>query len=469
MSLIGEIRGIFGGGGKQVVGYEKGPKGIEFDKSASSSYGRPIPIVFGTFRIKGTIIQAGLYMVEVHPGLPGDMTQIALCEGEIVSVLNVWREQVKDTPGNLGITIATGTLPQSPWAWMTTNHPEFALGYGGVALASCDSGHAAVPTGELERSTFEIRGLRATVSVGGTGAYDASPYGVLTDILTSSIFGLGWSTSILGDQDGGLAFVLGADGTAGSGYKRYTETQLWVISMAITEQRPTRDIIGEILTATDSVPVWSEGTLKVRPLGEASTTDGSATYTPYLTPQYDLGAIASSGESSDFLAGLGDAWVTAERVPRAETFNCYPVEWTNRITARTDTTGALLDEPRNAYNADTEDGNPDPVDVDLYGLRKAPVTSLRCITRPAHAKAIADILTKRALHTARVRYRFRLGWRYALLEPTDLVTLTDSVLGISRRLVRITEIEEQEDGSFDVVAEEVGTITAAASAVYTVT
>jgi hypothetical protein len=102
-------------------------------------------------------------------------------------------------------------------------------------------------------------------------------------------------------------------------------------------------------------------------------------------------------------------------------------------------------------------------------MRKADPTSLRCITRAAHAAKISELLARRALHTSRVKYQFRLGWRFALLEPFDIVTLTDSVLGLDRRPVRITEIEEQEDGTFEVVAYEIGTISVAATAAYTVT
>jgi hypothetical protein len=463
-----------GGGGRIGPGTYTGerqrtPGALAFHNKASSSvYGTPLAIVFGTQRVPGSIICAGLFNRNVgYPTMGTGVVQVALCEGEIVSCLAIWREKVKSTPAGLGVTIATGTIPQSPWSWMTTNFPAFALGYGGVATASCDTGFTTAATGELERASYEIRGLNSDYQDGSSTAYDAPCANVIAQLLESTIFGLGWDASLV-DIDTSIPFRIGAGGTSASGYPTYCQANGWFIGLALTEQRPAREVIGEILTATDSVALWSEGKLKVRPLGEAEVV-GTVTYTPYTTPQYDLGAIASSGENSDFLASSGDPWITAERVPRADAYNCHPVEWSNRFPVRKDTTGATISEPFNAYNAWVEDGVPDPVDVEAVGLRKASPVSLRCITREVHAKAISSILTKRALHTERNSYRFSLGWRYALLEPTDLVTLTDSVLGISRRLVRITEIEEQEDGSFDVVAEEVGTITAAASAVYTVT
>ena len=43
-------------------------------------------------------------------------------------------------------------------------------------------------------------------------------------------------------------------------------------------------------------------------------------------------------------------------------------------------------------------------------------------------------------------YKFRLSWEYCLLDPMDLVTVTDSILGLSNAPIRITEIEEDENG-----------------------
>lgn len=433
---------------------------------ATSVYGAPLAIVFGTFRIAPTIILSGIHLIasSYGGGISVETVQFALCEGEIVSVLAYWREKVR-TVGTTGLTVATGTLPQAPWASLVGALAPFALGYGGVATISCLTGFHTVSTGELERSTYEVRGLLSTQQDGASSAYDARAWEILEGILTSGIYGLSWSPSQLGDQSAGDPFQLGAGGTADSGYARCCDANGWHISLAITEQRSARDILEEVLVATDAVALWSEGALKFRPMGER-TVSGSVTFTPYLAPLYDLGA---TGAGNDFADGPGSPLVTVERAKRADVYNCHPVEWSNRFPARKDTTGATISEPFNSYNADVEDGIPDPTDVASFGLRKASTTSLRCITRADHAKAIAEALTTRALYTSRCRYRFRLGWRFALLEPTDLVTITDAVLGISRRLVRIAEIEEQEDGTFDVVAYGVETIPTAAAAVYSVT
>ena len=57
----------------------------------------------------------------------------------------------------------------------------------------------------------------------------------------------------------------------------------------------------------------------------------------------------------------------------------------------------------------------------------------------------ASCILQRALYI-RNTYKFRLSWEYCLLDPMDLVTVADSILGLSNAAIRITEIEEDENG-----------------------
>ncbi len=56
-------------------------------------------------------------------------------------------------------------------------------------------------------------------------------------------------------------------------------------------------------------------------------------------------------------------------------------------------------------------------------------------------------------------YKFKLGWRYALLEPMDIVLISDAALGLSQAPVRITQIEEDQDGELTITAEEIPGVT----------
>jgi len=50
-------------------------------------------------------------------------------------------------------------------------------------------------------------------------------------------------------------------------------------------------------------------------------------------------------------------------------------------------------------------------------------------------------------------YTFKLGWKYCLLEPMDLVQITDARLGPSALTVRITAVEEDDEGTLSITAE----------------
>ena len=81
---------------------------------------------------------------------------------------------------------------------------------------------------------------------------------------------------------------------------------------------------------------------------------------------------------------------------------------------------------------------------------------------------LSQTLLQRQLYV-RALFRFKLSWEFGLLEPMDIVTLTDANLGLNAYPVRIRSIEEAEKGLLHVEAEELalGLSTAAAYAVAT--
>ena len=79
-------------------------------------------------------------------------------------------------------------------------------------------------------------------------------------------------------------------------------------------------------------------------------------------------------------------------------------------------------------------------------------------TNATSAGIAAQLLLQRKAYV-RNTYRFKLGWRYALLEPMDIVQLTDATLGLDRKAVRITAIEEDDNGELAITAEEIPEVT----------
>ena len=86
-------------------------------------------------------------------------------------------------------------------------------------------------------------------------------------------------------------------------------------------------------------------------------------------------------------------------------------------------------------------------------MRIAPTVTAHEICDYDVASISGQLMLQRSVYI-RNTYKFRLSWEYCLLDPMDLVTVTDSILGLSNAAVRITEIEEDENGFLQVTAEE---------------
>ena len=61
---------------------------------------------------------------------------MAICAGPIFSIGKVWQDKAETSLATLGLTLFTGSYPQSPWGYLSTNHPEQALGYNGLAYVA---------------------------------------------------------------------------------------------------------------------------------------------------------------------------------------------------------------------------------------------------------------------------------------------------------------------------------------------
>lgn len=395
----------------------------------SSAYGLPIPLLWGQARITGNMIWYGDFKAIAHTtkqssgGKGGGVTtqnttytyttafMLGLCEGEVSAIGTVWSSKEKTTFAALGLVLLPGSMSQSAWGHLTSKHPTEALTYPGLAIAA----HSAFDLGgsaSLPNLSFEAAGPRQF----GGGIVDARPDEILTDLAAHAIYGAGFPAARLD-----LA-----------AYRTYTQAAGLFLSPYITQQQPASQHIEELLRATNSAAVWSEGALKIVPYADEAVTGNGATFTPAVTPIYDL-------TDDDFLTeSPGQPPITINRKPAADAYNHCQVEFRDRA---------------NDYNIDL-DGDKDSASISLYGLRTADPVRLHAICERSIAKTVAGLIMRRGLYI-RNEYRFFLGWRHCLLEPMDVVTLTSaSAPGLSLFPVRILEIEEDDSGRLSVLAEE---------------
>src|SRR5258707_14422778 len=97
----------------------------------------------------------------------------------------------------------------------------------------------------------------------------------------------------------------------------------------------------------------------------------------------------------------------------------------------------------------------------IRGTAAARAGSGSATTSCAHWRGFSCSSRARCSARAYVRntYKFKLGWKYVLLEPMDIVLLTDATLGLAGAAVRITAIAEDDNGELTVTAEEIPGVT----------
>ncbi|BCA57674.1 phage tail protein [Sphingomonas sp. HMP6] len=408
----------------------------------SSSLGLPINMGWGRGRItRANLIWYGGFNAISHTvttrtgkGLGGGTKDttftytasiiLALGEGVIPNIVTVYRDTSVFTGGTAlaqaGLSLATGTTTQPVWGYLTSRFPAQALNYSGIAYVYAQD-YLLADSATLPNHSFEVD---FAIQLGG-GVVDADPKDIITDFLTSPSKGVpGWGAGLLGDL---------------SDYSLYCRASNLLLSPVLESQQPANTSILEWMQCTNSAIYWSEGVLKIRPYGDAAATANGVTWTPDMTPAYDL--TEDDFEDDDIPVRLAI-------IDQTEAFNQAQVEFLDR---------------GHQYNTAIAPAY-DLGNIIEFGARKQDPISLHAICDPAVAQNVVQLILQRALYV-REEYTFSLPWNFVLLEPTSLVTLTTTTdeLKLTRVLVRIKEITEDEDGKLSFVAEGVPGATASAA------
>ncbi len=404
--------------------------GLQIQTSSSAV---PIQIVYGANKIAPNVIWTGgfRYTAQKTKAGKGGGGSIAgydyrtgfvlgLCEGPINAVSGVWNGQSITYLWNLGLGLFYGTTPQQPWGYLTSSFPNQALPYGGlayVATASFDLGSSP----NLPSLAFDVHGL--LVGTGLINPWDANPALVIQDLLINPQYGVGFPAASID-----ATTLLG--GSGGSSYQAYCTASYLALSPVLSNQESANSIITRWLKLTNAAAVWSGGKLKVVPYGDGSVTYSGVTFVPNVTPLYDL--------TDD------DLVFEADRDP-VEMVRSDPFTAKNLVTLE------ILDR-NNSYDA-TPIQVWDQNAIELYGTHVDSSITAHEICDPWVARISGQLILQRNLYV-RNTYQFKLGFEYCLLEPMDLVTITDPVLGMSNVPVRIISIEEDEAGVLAVTAED---------------
>ncbi len=422
---------LFGGQKTQGV-TQPAISGVQFQTSV---YGKCIPIVYGTNRIAPNVIWYGDFTATAAPsqsvGGKGGVVggggggkggggsagytytasfALGLCEGPIVGFGAAYVDKNVTTLSALGFTSFTGTYPQTPWSYLTTKYPGEALGYNGLAYMA-GSGISLGNSANLSNYNVIVKGIYSN-SVGSLT--DADPSLVVTDWLTNAKYGVGFPSSYIGSL---------------TTHQNYTLATGLLISPAWTTQQQASQMLSDIMANTNSAVVWSSGLLNIVPYGDASATGNGKTYTPPSSADYDL-------TDNDFIAPPGTDPVMCTRKRQSDQINSLKMEY---------------QDASNNYNIEVVEVK-DTAAIDLYGLRQDSSNNAHLFTNATSANTAAQLMLQR--QSIRNVYTFTVDQRFILLDPMDIVTLTDSGLRLVQQWVRILTIDENDDYSLTMTAEE---------------
>ncbi len=438
---------------------------------------------------------------------------LGLCEGPITGVTKVWTDKSAQV-GSGGFTVLTGSYAQTGWSYLNAAHPTQALNYRGLAFV----GQASASLGtspNLPNLTWEVK----SVFTGAAGTVDANPKDVVVDFLTNSHYGVGWPTARLDtalsvysgyclatgmlvstalvDQKDAASFLKDLMQATNSEF-RWSYGQLSVVPYGETavsagtinvaneprtvpaaadssgfykvtvnnsasfylDQGVTDTGTGFVFTLVAGGFYFGGSTLSA---GQYSYSHGvyhfsasdanrnvtihyewaaTGAYSPDSTPIYDLtdaDFLPNQGGSGSGMAG-GQPIVSVRR-RKSDMLNSVKVEFLDR---------------GNNYDPAVVEAR-DQASIDVFGLRTSDLRQLHVfnVGSGATQSAILQLQREQVPNT----YTFTVGPWFALPRVLDLVTLTRATMGMVRQGVRITEIQENQDSTFTVTAEEyMGTV-----------
>lgn len=437
---------------------------------------------------------------------------LALCEGPIGGIGIVWKDQSIYTLPYLGLILYNGSTPQTTWPYLSALYPGQALGYQGTAYV-CAASYNLDDTAAISNHNFEVIGILA-----GTGAngIDADPAQVIYDFLTNAQYGAGFnsagidattlfgsggdaslqtyckamgfafSPALTGQEQGSsiltrwlqllscaavwsggeLKFIPYGDTAIASGAQTTFTAQFSVptpvpASTGVTVPAyvtvcPAADFVSDggvvyafsnlrfsflgavIPTLAGTYGMTTEGTYIFAPADEGKavvvtyTYAAPASFTPNLTPVYALTDL-------DFIDEKGSK--DPVQVERADVFSLPTIQRIECLSRS------------NQYAATPVEAR-DQSQIEAFGPRVGTVVQAHEICDELRiGPLVAQTILQRALYV-RTRFTFKLSWEYCLLDPMDVVTITDLNLGLSDYPVRIVELEEDDKGLIAVTAEE---------------
>jgi hypothetical protein len=395
----------------------------------------PVPIVWGMSKIAPNVIWYSNFQTKNGSSASGgkgffhtasaEVTYsadliLALSEGPIEGVNRIWKDQSTYTLDSLGLSFFRGTTPQGVWGYLASSDPAQALAYQGTAYV-CAASYALGDQADISNHNFEVQGVAYATGINGV---DADPAFCINDFLTNPQYGIGFNPASIA-----LSTLFGTSGD--SSLQTYCRAMGICFSPALTDQEQASGILARWLQICNCAAVWSGGQLRFISYADAGAVGNGYTFVANVETIYSL-------DDNDFVPSKGDDPLTVSRLDPFSLPTIQRVE----VMDRTNEYGLTPVEAR------------DQSQIELYGpLLGSTITAHEICDVTIVAPIVAQTILQRGLYI-RANFNFKLSWLFCLLDPMDLVEVSDANLGLSATPVRITSIEEDEKGVLTFAAEE---------------
>lgn len=441
----------------------------------TSQAGSPIPMIYGTQRLSVNLIEFWGFSGPSHPsgskggkGLGGAggkksggnytvNVAFALCTGPVGDTGSIWgiggNNRIFSNGGiaaglsNVHLNGYAGNDGQMPDpVFQSTDPNRPVIGYSGTAIITgtpMQLGSSPV----LPDIQFEITGFFAGTA-GAAQPNDARPDYIIVDFLTNNRYGAGFAQQLLDSGGTGIGGYLAAPAGSLADYGNYCQATLLGMSLVMDRQQAAARWLDEIAKLSNSAVVWTGTLLKVIPYGDSAIGGNGVVWAPNLT-------WAAALDDDDFLpmehssdgrpVENGTDPVTVDLSDPQSLHNWLPVEY---------------DDGANSYNPQVSPTF-DQGSIDELGLKLAPSLVAHEFTNPVSAGISGFLSLERELQI-RARAKFKLGWAFCLLEPMDIVLVTDAGAGFTQQPFRLTGYEEDDNGELLFDAEEIPGIAAGA-------
>ena len=400
-----------------------------------SKQGIVIPLAWGTVKMPVLLVEK-FAPSDDGQGTTDQRFLMAICEGQIQAGVKLYWDKtylsMSADSTHVGVVsksqLVAGGGGGSAYIYLWSGNDAATQDEGGginptIQWDECGYQHTAIlgaygleqiGSGTQEEIPNYALGLQAVMF--SSLVANVNPADIVSDITTHSRRGCGFSSGILDSN---------VTGSGAASFKTYCNAAGFRISKTVTEETTAIAILAEILIATASDAFWSQGKLHVVPLWDQSITApvyGATNYVPANTPVYNFGV-------DDFLDEQEPVQVS--RRSDVDCFNSFPVSYFDASQQYAET---VVEDP---LQDDCEKRG---------GLRRGQTISIAGIFADGQQPIVLSrVNAQRSCHV-RNTFTWKANLKAILVDPTDIVTLTEPSLGLSLYPVRVLTISESADG-----------------------